>query len=106
MDTSSGLRVNLYVQGSTGLIPQEDVVSALRVSYALQVDIRICMYNVGNAPVIGIIPLALVMQCLVYLLIHVQRLSIVLYLVESAIKSSEAYWRTLHTFNCLLFTST
>ena len=30
-----GLRVNLYVQGSTGLIPQEDVVSALQVSYAL-----------------------------------------------------------------------
>ena len=35
MDTSSGLRVNLYVQGSTGLIPQEDVVSAVRVSDVL-----------------------------------------------------------------------
>ena len=31
MDTSSGLRVNLYVQGSTGLIPQVDVVAALWV---------------------------------------------------------------------------
>ena len=31
MDTSSGLTVNLYVQGSTGLIPQVDVVAALWV---------------------------------------------------------------------------
>ena len=41
MDTSSGLRVNMYVQGTRGVIPQQDIISALQVMVEV-LCLRLC----------------------------------------------------------------